>query len=158
PEVYEQTHKLLNIVGVDISSDNFIEDFSKKIEKYSQKELADKLDIGMPTLIDIIKELKKPGLDIRDEKNISPVLRSDVLKLEDLSEGMILKGTVRNVLEFGAFVDIGVKNDGLVHISQLSDKFIKNPMEVVSIGDIVNVKVIGIDTDRKKVSLSMRGI
>ena len=158
PEVYEQTHKLLNIVGVDISSDNFIEDFSKKIEKYSQKELADNLDIGMPTLIDIIKELKKPGLDIRDEKNISPVLRSDVLKLEDLSEGMILKGTVRNVLEFGAFVDIGVKNDGLVHISQLSDKFIKNPMEVVSIGDIVNVKVIGIDTDRKKVSLSMRGI
>ena len=80
------------------------------------------------------------------------------MKLEDLSEGMILKGTVRNVLEFGAFVDIGVKNDGLVHISQLSDKFIKNPMEVVSIGDIVNVKVIGIDLDRKKVSLSMRGI
>ena len=80
------------------------------------------------------------------------------MKLEDLSEGMVLKGTVRNVLEFGAFVDIGVKNDGLVHISQLSDKFIKNPMEVVSIGDIVNVKVIGIDLDRKKVSLSMRGI
>ena len=81
-----------------------------------------------------------------------------MLKLEDLSEGMILKGTVRNVLEFGAFVDIGVKNDGLVHISQLSDKYIKNPMEVVSIGDIVNVKVIGIDLDRKKVSLTMRGI
>ena len=143
---------------MDIQSENFIEDFTKKIDKTSQKDLSDKLEIGMPTLIDIIKELKKPGLDIRDEKNISPVLRSDVLKLEDLSEGMILKGTVRNVLEFGAFVDIGVKNDGLVHISQLSDKFIKNPMEVVSIGDIVNVKVIGIDLDRKKVSLSMRGI
>jgi len=96
------------------------------------------LDVKSTNKVDIIKELKKPGLDIRDEKNISPVLRSDVLKLEDLSEGMILKGTVRNVLEFGAFVDIGVKNDGLVHISQLSDKFIKNPMEVVSIGDIVN--------------------
>ena len=81
-----------------------------------------------------------------------------MLKLEDLSEGMILKGTVRNVLEFGAFVDIGVKNDGLVHISQLSDKYIKNPMDVVSIGDIVNVKVIGIDLERKKVSLTMRGI
>ena len=158
PEAYDKTYTLLDILDVDIQSENFIEDFTKKIDKTSQKDLSDKLEIGMPTLIDIIKELKKPGLDIRDEKNISPVLRSDVLKLEDLSEGMILKGTVRNVLEFGAFVDIGVKNDGLVHISQLSDKFIKNPMEVVSIGDIVNVKVIGIDLDRKKVSLSMRGI
>ncbi len=158
PEAYEKTYKLLEILDVDIQSENFIKNFTEKIDKFSQKDLADKLEIGMPTLIDIIKELKKPGLDIRDEKNISPVLRSDVLKLEDLSEGMILKGTVRNVLEFGAFVDIGVKNDGLVHISQLSDKYIKNPMDVVSIGDVVNVKVIGIDYDRKKVSLSMRGI
>ncbi|MGP1488829.1 MAG: Tex family protein [Peptoanaerobacter stomatis] len=158
PEAYEKTYKLLEILDVDIQSENFIKNFTEKIDKFSQKDLADKLEIGMPTLIDIIKELKKPGLDIRDEKNISPVLRSDVLKLEDLSEGMILKGTVRNVLEFGAFVDIGVKNDGLVHISQLSDKYIKNPMDVVSIGDVVNVKVIGIDYDRKKVSLSMKGI
>ncbi|EHL19050.1 hypothetical protein HMPREF9628_01801 [Peptoanaerobacter stomatis] len=158
PEAYEKTYKLLEILDVDIQSENFIKNFTEKIDKFSQKELADKLEIGMPTLIDIIKELKKPGLDIRDEKNISPVLRSDVLKLEDLNEGMILKGTVRNVLEFGAFVDIGVKNDGLVHISQLSEKYIKNPMDVVSIGDVVNVKVIGIDYDRKKVSLSMRGI
>ncbi|WP_455089689.1 Tex family protein [Peptoanaerobacter stomatis] len=158
PEAYEKTYKLLEILDVDIQSENFIKNFTEKIDKFSQKDLADKLEIGMPTLIDIIKELKKPGLDIRDEKNISPVLRSDVLKLEDLSEGMILKGTVRNVLEFGAFVDIGVKNDGLVHISQLSDKYIKNPMDVVSIGDVINVKVIGIDYDRKKVSLSMRGI
>lgn len=158
PEAYEKTYKLLEILDVDIQSENFIKNFTEKIDKFSQKDLAYKLEIGMPTLIDIIKELKKPGLDIRDEKNISPVLRSDVLKLEDLSEGMILKGTVRNVLEFGAFVDIGVKNDGLVHISQLSDKYIKNPMDVVSIGDVVNVKVIGIDYDRKKVSLSMKGI
>ncbi|EHL17119.1 competence protein ComEA helix-hairpin-helix repeat region [Peptoanaerobacter stomatis] len=158
PEAYEKTYKLLEILDVDIQSENFIKNFTEKIDKFSQKDLADKLEIGMPTLIDIIKELKKPGLDIRDEKNISPVLRSDVLKLEDLSEGMILKGTVRNVLEFGAFVDIGVKNDGLVHISQLSDKYIKNPMDVVSIGDVINVKVIGIDYDRKKVSLSMKGI
>jgi yhgF like protein len=158
PEAYEKTYKLLEILDVDIQSENFIKNFTEKIDKFSQKDLADKLEIGMPTLIDIIKELKKPGLDIRDEKNISPVLRSDVLKLEDLNEGMILKGTVRNVLEFGAFVDIGVKNDGLVHISQLSEKYIKNPMDVVSIGDVVNVKVIGIDYDRKKVSLSMRGI
>lgn len=158
PEAYEKTYKLLEILDVDISSPEFTKDFAKKIDKHSQKNLADKLEIGMPTLIDIIKELKKPGLDIRDEKNISPVLRSDVLKLEDLKEGMILKGTVRNVLEFGAFVDIGVKNDGLVHISQLSEKYIKNPMDVVSIGDIVSVKVIGIDLDRKKVSLSMKGV
>lgn len=158
PEAYEKTYKLLEILDVDIQSENFIKNFTEKIDKFSQKDLANKLEIGIPTLIDIIKELKKPGLDIRDEKNISPVLRSDVLKLEDLSEGMILKGTVRNVLEFGAFVDIGVKNDGLVHISQLSDKYIKNPMDVVSIGDVVNVKVIGIDYDRKKVSLSMKGI
>ena len=158
PEAYEKTYKLLEILDVDISSLEFTKEFTKKIDKHSQKDLADKLEIGMPTLIDIIKELKKPGLDIRDEKNISPVLRSDVLKLEDLKEGMILKGTVRNVLEFGAFVDIGVKNDGLVHISQLSEKYITNPMDVVSIGDIVSVKVIGIDLDRKKVSLSMKGV
>lgn len=158
PEAYEKTYKLLEILDIDISNKDFTNEFSQKIDKFSQKDLATKLEIGMPTLIDIIKELKKPGLDIRDEKNISPVLRSDVLKLEDLKEGMILKGTVRNVLEFGAFVDIGVKNDGLVHISQLSDKYIKNPMDVVSIGDIVSVKVIGIDLQRKKVSLSMRGI
>ena len=107
------------------------------------------------TLTDIIAELSKPGRDPREDMP-KPVLRSDVLKLEDLKEGMILTGTIRNVIDFGAFVDIGVKYDGLVHISEMSDKFIKNPSELVSVGDIVKVKVIKIDMERKKVALSMK--
>ena len=107
------------------------------------------------TLKDIIEELSKPGRDPREEMP-KPILRNDVLKFEDLKEGMILTGTVRNVIDFGAFVDIGVKHDGLVHISELSDKFVKNPSEIVSIGDIVKVKVIKIDTEKQKVSLSMK--
>ena len=107
------------------------------------------------TLKDIIDELSKPGRDPRDEMP-KPILRSDVLKFEDLKEGMVLNGTVRNVIDFGAFVDIGVKHDGLVHISELSENYIKNPSDVVSIGDIVKVKVIKIDNDRQKVSLSMK--
>ena len=119
------------------------------------EKLATELNIGVPTIKDIIKELQKPGRDSRDEMP-KPVLRSDVLKIEDLKEGMILTGTVRNVIDFGAFVDIGVKNDGLVHISEMSDKYIKNPMDVVSVGDIVKVRVIKIDLEKKKVGLSMK--
>ena len=104
---------------------------------------------------DIVQELTKPGRDPRDEMP-KPILRSDVLKLEDLTEGMVLNGTVRNVIDFGAFIDIGVKHDGLVHISEMSNKFIKHPSEVVSVGDIVKVKVIKIDKDRQKVGLSMK--
>ena len=107
------------------------------------------------TLTDIIAELSKPGRDPREDMP-KPVLRSDVLKFEDLTEGMILTGTVRNVIDFGAFVDIGVKYDGLVHISEMSDSYIKNPSDLVSVGDIVKVKVIKIDHDRKKVGLSMK--
>ena len=107
------------------------------------------------TLKDIIDELAKPGRDPREEMP-KPVLRSDVLKFEDLREGQILTGTVRNVIDFGAFVDVGVKHDGLVHISEMSDKYIKNPSEVVSVGDIVKVKVIAIDMERQKVKLSMK--
>lgn len=107
------------------------------------------------TLKDIIDELSKPGRDPRDEMP-KPILRNDVLKFEDLREGMILNGTVRNVIDFGAFVDIGVKHDGLVHISELSDSFVKNPSDVVAIGDIVKVKVLKIDLERQKVSLSMK--
>ena len=109
------------------------------------------------TLQDIIKELSKPGRDPR-ENMPKPILRSDVLKFEDLKEGMILNGTVRNITDFGAFVDIGIKNDGLVHISEMSDKYIKSPNEVVSVGDIVKVVVIGIDNDKKKVKLSMKKV
>ena len=107
------------------------------------------------TLKDIIEELSKPGRDPREDMP-KPILRQDVLKFEDLKEGMILTGTVRNVIDFGAFVDIGVKHDGLVHISELSEKFVKNPSDIVSVGDIVKVKVIGIDQERQKVKLSMK--
>ena len=116
---------------------------------------AKELEIGEMTLTDIISELSKPGRDPREDMP-KPILRQDVLKLEDLKEGMILTGTVRNVIDFGAFVDIGVKYDGLVHISEMSDKFIKNPSDLVSVGDIVKVKVIKIDMERKKVALSMK--
>jgi len=107
------------------------------------------------TLKDIIDELSKPGRDPREDMP-KPILRQDVLKFEDLKEGMILTGTVRNVIDFGAFVDIGVKHDGLVHISEMSEKFVKNPSDIVSVGDIVKVKVIGIDNERQKVKLSMK--
>ena len=109
----------------------------------------------MPTITDIINELKKPGRDPRDEMP-KPILKSDVLKIEDLQVGMELMGTVRNVVDFGAFIDIGIKNDGLVHISEISDKYVRNPMEEISVGDVVKVKVISIDMDKKKVSLSMK--
>ena len=113
------------------------------------------LEVGEMTLKDIIDELSKPGRDPREEMP-KPVLRSDVLKFEDLREGQILTGTVRNVIDFGAFVDVGVKHDGLVHISDMSDKFVKNPSDIVSVGDIVKVKVIAIDMERQKVKLSMK--
>ena len=119
------------------------------------KILATKFNVGEPTIKDIISELINPGRDPREDMP-KPILRQDVLKFEDLKEGMILPGTVRNVIDFGAFVDIGVKYDGLVHISEMSDKYIKNPSELVSVGDIVKVKVIKIDMERHKVGLSMK--
>ena len=111
----------------------------------------------MPTLRDIVDELMKPGRDPRDSVE-QPLLREDVMSIEDLKPDMILTGTVRNVIDFGVFVDIGVHQDGLVHISQLSDKFVKHPMDVVSIGDIVKVKVLDVDVPKKRISLSMKGI
>ena len=117
--------------------------------------MAKALAVGEMTLNDIVQELSKPGRDPREEMP-KPVLRNDILKFEDLKEGQILTGTVRNVTDFGAFVDVGVKHDGLVHISELSNKFVKNPSDIVSVGDIVKVKVIGIDKERQKVQLSMK--
>ena len=131
------------------------DDLRQKLKTVDVTKMAKELEIGEMTLKDIIEELSKPGRDPREDMP-KPILRQDVLKLEDLQEGMILTGTVRNVIDFGAFVDIGVKYDGLVHISEMSDKFIKNPSDLVSVGDIVKVKVIKIDRERKKVGLSMK--
>ena len=158
PESYAQTEKLLKNIGYskdDLLNKDSLKEIRQKLSNISTNELAKELEIGEMTLKDIIEELSKPGRDPREEMP-KPILRNDVLKFEDLKEGMILTGTVRNVIDFGAFVDIGVKHDGLVHISELSDKFVKNPSEIVSIGDIVKVKVIKIDTEKQKVSLSMK--
>ena len=156
PESYDKAKALMEELGVqeaDLTGQN--PETLKKLEGLQVKELAKKLDMGVPTLNDIVLELKKPGRDIRE--SLDPVLlKSDVLDIKDLKIGMELDGTVRNVVDFGAFVDIGIKNDGLVHISQLSDQYVKNPMDVVSVGDIVKVTVIGVDLDRGKVQLSMK--
>ena len=158
PESYTPTEKLLELLGFKVADlkdkDNLIS-LREKLKSVNVAEIAEKLEIGEMTLTDIIDELSKPGRDPREDMP-KPVLRSDVLKFEDLKEGMILTGTVRNVIDFGAFVDIGVKYDGLVHISEMSDSYIKNPSDLVSVGDIVKVKVIKIDQERKKVGLSMK--
>ena len=132
-----------------------IKDLQKKIT--DNKKIADEIGTDEITLMDIVKEIEKPGRDPRDEMP-KPVLKSDVLDFDDLKEGMILKGTVRNVIDFGAFVDIGVHQDGLVHISELSDKYIKHPLEVVSVGDIVDVKVLSVDKSKKRIQLTMKNI
>ena len=120
-----------------------------------RKQLAEELGIGEITLTDILKELEKPARDPRDDMP-RPILRSDVLDMKDLKPGMILKGTVRNVIDFGVFVDIGVHQDGLVHISQITDRFIKHPLDAVSVGDIVEVQVLGVDEAKKRISLTMK--
>lgn len=158
PESYEATEKLLKNLGFDkedLRNRIKTDELRQKLKTVDVTKMAKELEIGEMTLKDIIEELSKPGRDPREDMP-KPILRQDVLKLEDLQEGMILTGTVRNVIDFGAFVDIGVKYDGLVHISEMSDKFIKNPSDLVSVGDIVKVKVIKIDRERKKVGLSMK--
>ena len=158
PESYEATEKLLANLGFDkkdLKDKEKLEELRVKLKNINIPTMAKELKIGEMTLSDIINELSKPGRDPREDMP-KPILRSDVLKLEDLKEGMVLNGTVRNVIDFGAFVDIGVKHDGLVHISEMSDKFIKNPSEVVSVGDVVKVKIIKIDKEKQKVELSMK--
>ena len=159
PESYEATEKLLKSIGFDkkdLKDKEKLEELRNKLKIIDEKQMAKELEIGEMTLSDIISELSKPGRDPREDMP-KPILRSDVLKFEDLKEGMVLTGTVRNVIDFGAFIDIGVKHDGLVHISEMSDKFIKNPTEIVSVGDVVKVKVIKMDKERQKVGLSMKG-
>jgi uncharacterized protein len=159
PESYEIAEKILNKLGYDVKNFESVDknELVRKIRAINVNELSNELGVGVPTITDILNELQKPGRDPREDMP-KPILRSDVLKLEDLREGMVLKGTVRNVIDFGAFVDIGIKNDGLVHISEMSDKYVKNPMDVVSVGDIVDVRVIKIDMDRGKVGLSMKNV
>ena len=154
PESYAATKKLLESLGYSDSDITLsgLSGISKKIKDF--KKISDELEIGEITLRDIVKELEKPGRDPRDEMQ-KPILRTDVMEMEDLKEGMILKGTVRNVIDFGAFVDIGVHQDGLVHISRLSKKFIKHPLEAVSVGDIVEVRVDSVDLKKKRIALSM---
>ena len=154
PESYTATKKLLESLGYSDSDITLsgLSGISKKINDF--KKISDELEIGEITLRDIVKELEKPGRDPRDEMQ-KPILRTDVMEMEDLKEGMILKGTVRNVIDFGAFVDIGVHQDGLVHISRLSKKFIKHPLEAVSVGDVVEVRVDSVDLKKKRIALSM---
>ena len=158
PESYKATEKLLTNLGYSVDSitnKTELEKMKNDLSKVDVTKMADELGIGGLTLRDIIDDLSKPGRDPREDLP-KPILRSDVLKFEDLQEGMELTGTVRNVIDFGAFIDIGVKHDGLVHISEMADRYIKNPSEVVSVGDIVKVRVIGIDKEKQKVSLSMK--
>ena len=159
PESYDATRKLLKLFDLteeDVKNNN-ISNLPKLIELKGEASVAKECGVGVPTLNDITKELLKPGRDIR-ESMPKPVLRSDILSLEDLKEGMVLQGTVRNVIDFGAFVDIGVHQDGLVHISQISDSFIKHPSEVLKVGQHVTVTVLAVDVQKKRISLTMKGI
>jgi protein Tex len=156
PESYQATEKLLKMLNIEIAK---VKEsgavLSLIANQKGTKKLAEEIGIGEPTLIDIIENLKKPGRDPREEMP-KPILRSDVLKMEDLKEGMKLKGTVRNVVDFGAFVDIGVKQDGLLHVSQMANKFIKNPLDIVNVGDVLDVTITGIDVQRGRISLSLK--
>lgn len=159
PEAYPAAEKLLSTLGYKLEDvmNRKLDNLPKEVERIGIGEVAAKIGVGIPTLRDIINELMKPGRDPRDELP-KPVLLTDVLDIADLKAGMVLTGTVRNVADFGAFVDIGVHQDGLVHISELADRFVKRPMDVVSVGDIVKVKVLAVDSEKKRISLSMKGI
>ncbi len=157
PESYEAAHKLLAIFGYtqeDVEGGK-LSDLADKVKEYGTQKICAECGIGAPTLHDIVAELQKPGRDIRDDFQ-APALREDVMSIEDLKPDMILNGTVRNVIDFGAFVDIGVHQDGLVHISELSDRFVKHPSEVVAVGDQVKVRVLAVDVKKKRISLSMK--
>ena len=157
PESYDAAKALLELTGhtlVDVK-DGKLSDLPGQVKAYGEEKAAEAIGVGVPTLRDIVSELLKPGRDVRDELP-KPILRTDVLEMKDLKPGMVLTGTVRNVIDFGVFVDIGVHQDGLVHISQVSDKFIKHPSEVVSVGDIVKVVVLEVDEKKKRISLSMK--
>ena len=151
PESYQAVEELMKSMGLSLNRESF-KAAARMVKDPAKK--AEELGIGEPTLRDILQELEKPARDPREEMP-APVLRSDVLSMEDLKPGLKLKGTVRNIVDFGAFVDIGVHQDGLVHISKMSRKYIKHPLEVVRVGDVVEVTVLGVDAAKKRISLSM---
>ncbi len=157
PESYDAAKRLLELTGHTLADvkDGKLAGLPAQVEAYGEEKAAEECGVGVPTLRDVVAELMKPGRDIRDDLP-QPILRTDVLEMKDLKPGMVLTGTVRNVIDFGAFVDIGVHQDGLVHISQVADKFIKHPSEVVSVGDVVKVVVLDVDEKKKRISLSMR--
>ena len=157
PESYDAAKALLELTGhtlADVKAGT-LSDLPGRVKAYGEEQAAEAIGVGVPTLQDIVSELLKPGRDVRDELP-KPILRTDVLEMKDLKPGMVLTGTVRNVIDFGVFVDIGVHQDGLVHISQVSDKFIRHPSEVVSVGDVVKVAVLEVDEKKKRISLSMK--
>lgn len=158
PESYKNAEALIDLCGFTLSDlQQGLSSIKEKADSIGKKALAEKTGLGIPTLTDIIDELAKPGRDPRDELP-PPLLRSDVMDMNSLKEGMELKGTVRNIVDFGAFVDIGVHEDGLVHISRMTDRYIKHPLEVVKVGDIINVKVLEVDTNKKRIALTMKGL
>ena len=157
PESYEAAERLLALFGYsreDVKNGS-LKKLHAQVDQAGAAAVSQKLEIGLPTLQDIVSELEKPGRDIRDTLP-PPVLRDDILSLEDLKPDMELTGTVRNVIDFGAFVDIGVHQDGLVHISQLSDRFVKHPSDVVKVGDVVKVRVLSVDVPKKRIALTMK--
>ncbi|MBU5454366.1 Tex family protein [Caproiciproducens sp. MSJ-32] len=159
PESYDVARSLIKELGYTIEDlkNRKLTDIEDRVKKVGIEKLLESLKVGEPTLLDIIKELKKPGRDPREEMP-KPILKTGIINMEDLTPGLVLKGTVRNVADFGAFVDIGVHQDGLVHKSQMSYKFIKHPLEVVKVGDIVDVKIIDVDVKKKRISLSMKDL
>ena len=157
PESYGAAEKLLALTGhslADVKAGK-LQGLPAQVAAYGEERAAEAAGVGVPTLRDVVSELMKPGRDIRDDLP-KPVLRTDVLEMKDLKPGMVLTGTVRNVIDFGVFVDIGVHQDGLVHISQVADRFIKHPSEAVSVGDVVKVMVLEVDEKKKRISLSMK--
>ena len=158
PESYEAAKGLLEVCGFSLASigSQDLQSLSERLNKQGMDAVSKQLGVGVPTLQDIVRELQKPGRDVRDELP-PPLMRSgDVMELKDLKPGMELVGTVRNVIDFGAFVDIGVHEDGLVHISQICDRYIKHPLDVVKVGQVVRVRVLDVDVKRKRIGLTMR--
>ena len=157
PESYGAAKELLSLMGYSLEDvrQGKLGDISKQLQRYGKEKAAEELGIGVPTLMDVASELMKPGRDVRDSLP-QPVLRTDVMEIKDLKPGMVLTGTVRNVIDFGAFVDIGVHQDGLVHISEIADHYVKHPSQVLSVGDVVKVVVLSVDEKKKRISLSIR--